>query len=75
MKWMKTIWALIWPPVPVHLRKTIVYDRYELAQRTAARFDGMMTPEEVMGVWDRHPEFGPGGEFWTESDLAPERSA
>ncbi len=60
------IYAALFPPEPT---------REELAERMAAKFpDQVLTAQDVLDIWDRHPLWAPGGPYFDKSDLNPKRA-
>lgn len=43
-------------------------DRYAAAVEHSNSMNGILSPEEILGVWERHPEFAPCGAFYGESE-------
>lgn len=40
-------------------------DLYTLAVEHSKSMGGALSPQEVLDVWKRHPEFAPGSPLWT----------
>lgn len=67
-RWLRSLLAPAAPPAP---SKPI--SREEAAERVSDAWGGALTPQDILHVWDRHPQWGPGGEFWDASDMNPDR--